>query len=171
MVRQFGRSRQLYIAVLFAALAAWPAVGQNRTPDRLAVVDFAVTSNDPRLAFVGKGLAEMLAVELAVNRRLALVERERRAELLGELEFALSAAAAPSELAAAGRLLAADYLVFGSVVDMGGPILVTCRLVAVASGEIVWNGRSSGRWPIMTAWSAGWPAPSYPNAALTWRRP
>ncbi len=62
-------------------------------PPRLAVVDFAVSSENPRLRFVGKGLAEMIAAELAQSKGIVLIDRDRRAELLREQEFALSEAA------------------------------------------------------------------------------
>lgn len=128
------------LALTLCLLASFEA--SYAASPRLAVGDFTVTSANPQLAFVGKGLAEMLATDLAISKRVLLIDRERRNALLGEMEFSLSAGA-ESQMQA-GRLLAADYLVVGSVVDMGGQVLVTCSMLKVETGEVVWTDRSLG---------------------------
>ena len=57
---------------------------------RIALSDFAVHSKNPNYEFMGKGISEMIAVELAKATGVNLIERERRAEVLEEIEFALS---------------------------------------------------------------------------------
>ena len=51
----------LIVAVVLFSLPA----SVFAAPPRLAVGDFSVTSDDPRLKYVGKGLAEMVAAEIA----------------------------------------------------------------------------------------------------------
>ena len=50
--------------VLGIVLLAGVAMSSSAAP-RVAVSDFGVSSENPRLKFVGKGLAEMIAVELS----------------------------------------------------------------------------------------------------------
>jgi TolB-like protein len=40
-----------------------------------------------------------------------------------------------------GKLLAADYLVLGEIIDMANTLLITVRLVDTASGEIIWQDK------------------------------
>ena len=59
------------------------------------------------------------------------VERERRAQLLEEMEFSLSDAA---RVARIGKLLSADFLAFGKAVEMGDQFLFSMKLVDVETG-------------------------------------
>ncbi len=113
-------------------------------PPSLAVVDFSVTSDNPRLKYVGKGLAEMVAAELAASKGIVLVDRERRAALLGEMEFALSGLASAEAQLEMGKLLAVDYLLFGEIVDMDSAVLVSCRMIKVETGAVAWSDKNLG---------------------------
>jgi TolB-like protein len=127
------RSRaSLSVVLLLVAASVFAA------PPRLAVTDFTVSSENPRLKFVGKGLAEMIAAELAQAKGIALIDRDRRMELLQEQEFALSEAADLSAQVKIGRILSADYLLYGEIVDMDSKVLVTARVVSVETGQVTW---------------------------------
>jgi len=130
--------------LLVLSLALIPVATAIATPPRIAVGDFTVTSDDPRLKYVGKGLAEMVAADLAQSKDVLLIDREKRAALLGELEFALSGAADEKSQLEAGKLLSADYLLFGEIVDMATSVLVSCTLVKVETGQVVWTDKSLG---------------------------
>lgn len=126
------------MVLLFLAALSFAA------PPRLAVADFTVSSENPRLRFVGKGLAEMIAAELAQARDIVLIDRDMRAELLREQEFSLSEAADAAAQVELGRILSADYLLFGEIVDMDQKVLVTARIVSVETGQVVWTDRVLG---------------------------
>ncbi|GAB1433367.1 hypothetical protein MASR2M29_19930 [Spirochaetota bacterium] len=113
-------------------------------PLRVAVSDFTVYSDNPRLKYVGKGMAEMVAAELSSNKTLTLIDRNRRAELLGELEFSLSEASSDENRLRLGELLAADLLLFGDIIDMDKNILVSCTLIRVETGETIWTDKRQG---------------------------
>ncbi len=126
----------LAIASSLAALHAAPKV---------AVGDFKVTSDDPKLKYVGKGLSEMFSTQLELSKAVTLVDRSRREALLGELEFALSGAADEQSAAQAGKLLSVKYLFFGEIVDMAGTILVNLSMVDVETGEVAWGDKALGK--------------------------
>lgn len=134
------KPRFLYTVFLLLLL---PALVCAASP-RLAVGEFVVMSDNPRLKFVGKGLAEMVAAEIASSRDVILVDRSRRADLLGELEFSLGDAADPAALVRFGKLLTADLILFGEIIDMDTAVLVSCSLVKVETGEVVWADKNLG---------------------------
>ncbi|PKL08172.1 MAG: hypothetical protein CVV51_10345, partial [Spirochaetae bacterium HGW-Spirochaetae-7] len=111
---------------------------------RLAVADFTVGSDNPKLKYVGKGLAEMIAVNLASSRSIVLIDRSARDEILREQEFSLSVAADPSRQIQIGKLLSARYFLTGEVLDMDSAVLVSCRITSVETGEIVWVDKNFG---------------------------
>jgi len=105
----------------------------------LAIADFAIHSDNPRYKYIGKGISEMIAVELRKSPGIKLIERELRTQILEEMEFALSDLADSNKQLELGKLLAAGYIVFGEIIDMDREVLISLRMIAVQSGEIVWN--------------------------------
>jgi len=106
---------------------------------RLSVSDPTIHSDKPQYNDAGKGLAEMIAVELRKSPDFTLIEREKRTVLLEEMEFSLSDLADSGAQAEVGRILAAGYMVFGELIDMGTEILISLHMVDVRYEEIVWN--------------------------------
>ena len=82
--------RGLLLSVLLLS-SALPAFS---LPPRISLSDFVIHSNNPSHEFVGKGISEMIAVELGKSAEISLIERERRSEILAEAEFSLSDLAA-----------------------------------------------------------------------------
>ncbi|MDZ7792606.1 MAG: hypothetical protein U5P10_02620 [Spirochaetia bacterium] len=62
----------LAVVVLFVSVSA-PAQEM-----RVALVDFVVHSDNPKYTYLGKGISEMIAMELANSQGVALVDREQR---------------------------------------------------------------------------------------------
>jgi len=146
--------RKRYFLLAAALLAAGPLFGAEV---RLAVSDLAVHSDNAQYKYVGKGLSEMIAAELRKSRDITLIEREKRTALLEELEFSLSDLADSGRQAEVGRLLAAAYIVFGELIDMGPQVLLSLRLVDVQTEQIVWNqtlSDSLSRYDSIAAWFA-----------------
>ena len=105
----------------------------------LAIADFAIHSDNPNYKYIGKGISEMIAVELRKSPGIELIEREKRKQILEETEFALSDMADSNQQLELGKLLAAGYIVFGEIIDMDRKVLISLRMIDVQSGEIVWN--------------------------------
>ena len=106
---------------------------------RIALSDFAVYSDNPKYKYMGKGISEMIAVELGKSTYIDLIERERRAEVLEEIEFALSDLADTTKQVEVGKMLVAKYLVFGEIVDMDKEVLISLRMIDVESTKVVWT--------------------------------
>ncbi len=135
---------KVWIAVFLLCLVPVLALAQTAADKpRVALLDFGVSSDNPAFKYLGKGLSEMLAGELSRSGLISVIDREKRALVLGELEFSFEASS-EEKTQKLGRLLTASYLLSGEVVDMAGSILLTCKLISVETGAIVWMGQSSG---------------------------
>jgi len=142
--------------VILAALAAAcvPALHAAATPT-VAFSDFIVNSDNPSYRFLGKGFAEIIAFELKKSSSLRIVDREKRNQILQEMEFSLSGATDEGSQLEMGKLLSVRYLVAGSITDMGGPLLVSLSMIDVQTGEIVWTDQvtaSGGRYAYIGAY-------------------
>lgn len=133
-----SRAPVLLAAIMVAAIL--PLAAESPT---VAFSDFAVNSANPSYAFLGKGFAEIVSFELGKSSAVRLVDREKRNELLSEMEFALTGLADPASQVEMGRLLAVRYLVTGSITDLGGPLLVSLSMLDVETGEAVWKDQVS----------------------------
>jgi len=128
--------KKVFLLPALLLLFAHPTFGISY---RIALSDFAVHSNNPKYEFMGKGISEMIAVELAKSVGVDLIEREKRAEVLEEIEFALSDLADATKQVEVGKMLAAKYLVFGEIIDMDKEVLISLRMIDVESTRVVWN--------------------------------
>jgi len=81
----------------------------------------------------------MISVELRKAPDVDLIEREKRAEILEEMEISLSDLAATEMQVEVGKMLAVGYIIFGEIVDMDREVLISLRMINVESGKVVWS--------------------------------
>jgi TolB-like protein len=125
--------------LLLPAVLLLMALPINSLSYRIALSDFAVHSDNINYKYMGKGISEMIAVELAKSKEIDLIKREKRVDVLELIEFALSDLADANVQVQVGKMLAAKYLVFGEIVDMDKEILISLRMIDVESTKVVWN--------------------------------
>jgi len=81
-------------------------------------------------------LNEMAVVEIGRLDTLTLLERQKLAALLEEQELALSDLMDTSKAISIGRLMAADYIVTGTVVEMSTSVVIFGRIINIETGEV-----------------------------------
>jgi TolB-like protein len=119
------------------ALAAERALGADAAARTIAVLPLAVRSADTTLAPLGYAIADLFATDLARSRHLAVVERARLSEVTRELDLGASGVVDSATVPRAGRLLGAQRLVVGSVVDRGrGEFGVEVRIASSTDGRV-----------------------------------
>lgn len=90
-------------------------------PAQVAVVaPLHVGSTDPGERQLGESLGEVLAVALADQKNLVVVERQKLRNVLDEQKLSVSGLVDPATAAKVGKLLLADLVVAGSIVETGG---------------------------------------------------
>jgi TolB-like protein len=128
------RKALVVVVLLIVAAAAFAA-------DTVAITDLQVSSANPKFQFMGKGLAELISFELAKSKALVLIERDKRTEMMQELELSVSDLADPDKQLEVGRLLAAKYMIFGELIDMDQVVLISLRMIDVQTGGVVWRDK------------------------------
>lgn len=110
----------------------------------LAVADFTNASITDHTAVdpLRLGFASLMIDRLRGASTLELVERVRLQWLLDELS--LGAEAGEEGARRAGTLLGADQVVFGTYIKSGNTLLLTARVVDVATGRVLLGERVSG---------------------------
>ncbi len=127
-------SRKIAQDEVRAQLARETEIGGETSPRILAVVTFNFQGGDDQYAPLGRGLAEMMTVDLAKVPDLQLVERVRLQVLLDELELGQSEAIDASTAPRMGRLLGAGRLIGGNFsVLQGDNLSVDAAVVTVES--------------------------------------
>jgi TolB-like protein len=105
----------------------------------ISVSDFLVESANADYKFLGKGIAILVSGELRKSNQVKLIDREALNQILKEQEISVSDLADAQSQVKIGRLLSAQYLLVGRVVDMAGTLIVSVRLTDVSTAEIVWE--------------------------------
>ena len=86
---------------------------------------------------LGKGIADLLINDMASNRSMRIVERDRIQSILQEQSLVQSKTIDPQTAVRLGKLLGAQYMITGGFMsDSKGTLLVTSRVISVETGAI-----------------------------------
>ncbi|MBD3393257.1 MAG: hypothetical protein GF418_14135 [Chitinivibrionales bacterium] len=86
---------------------------------------------------VGRGIAEYLVAMMQGNPSVDLVDRIEFSKVMEELALSQSGAIDESKALEAGKALAAEFLLLGSISDALGKGMVNARLIQAETGRIV----------------------------------
>ena len=123
-------------------LAVCVALGANAQAQRragkptLAVIDFAI-KGPVQEKQAGEIVAGLFGTSL--SRKYAVIERQQIHRVLDELKFQRSDLVDMTKVARLGRLLGADFIVIGTVSQLGHTVTVEARVVNVETGQ--WGER------------------------------
>lgn len=110
----------------------------------------------------GEVVAERLAAEMAGNKKLRLLERALLDKVLGEMKLDASGLAGEDGAREAGELLAADFVIIGSLYrDNAGRLEFNARAVETATGRIAGVAAAYG---LAADWLEG--LPSFPGGKM-----
>lgn len=110
----------------------------------LSVLYFEDRTRVPDLAWLRKGMVDMLVAEFARNPSLVVVQRERLEEVFREQAFQLSGRVADESAVRVGRMTGATVLVSGSVSQVGGLVRIDAQLLGVEQGVILGTASAQG---------------------------
>ena len=105
----------------------------------VSVSDFNVESKNENYAYIGKGISTLVAGELRRTKTIKLLERSQMNKIMEEQKLSLSGMVDEAHQVELGKLMAADYIVFGEIIDMGNSLLVSVRMADVATTEVIWE--------------------------------
>lgn len=110
----------------------------------VAVLPFINNSSSNRLDYLQDAVAKMLVTDLKQSQTLKVVTRDDLDNILAELKLERSALADPANAQKLGKLLGADILVTGSILQIGGSLRFDAHVVDVATGEVVAGTKAEG---------------------------
>lgn len=112
----------------------------------VAVFDFNAFSLAPGedAAAVGRGLASMIATELANRPQVRVVDRQQIEDLIRRRQLNLSGRVDDAQALQLGQLLGAEYIVVGNVALEPKRARIDLRLLDVATGAIEKADRRQG---------------------------
>jgi serine/threonine protein kinase/tetratricopeptide (TPR) repeat protein len=143
-MRQLLVPALVVVAVLAVAIGAWrlwprrtaPAPSSAGKPT-LAVLYFENISGDSALETWRTGLPELIITSLSQSRLLNVVSGESIFSILKKLNLADAKRYSAEDLARVAQEGQAQYLLTGSVMKAGKSTVITTRLQAAATGEVM----------------------------------
>ena len=136
------RGGALPALALLSLLAALPAAAQAGTS--ITVLDFSKLSGPAEYDWLERGLADMIATDLATSGGLHLVERRDLDKILREQELGLSGAIDESTAPRIGRLAGASRIAFGSFAVDSGLLRMDAKVVDSETGAFAAAASAQG---------------------------
>jgi TolB-like protein len=102
----------------------------------VAIMDFQNLSQQPEHDYLQRAIPELLLTDLALSKKLTLVERTRLQEVMKELKLSLSGAIDSTTALKIGQLAGAQALILGSIIKAGNTFRIDVRLTDVTTGKI-----------------------------------
>jgi TolB-like protein len=124
---------------LFLILFVLLPINSNAQNFIISVSDFNVESDNKTFTYIGKGISTLVAGELRRTKAVKLLERAQMNKIIEEQKFSLSGLVDEANQVELGKLLAADYIIFGDIIDMGGSLLISVRMADIATSEVIWE--------------------------------
>ena len=104
---------------------------------RVAVLYFDYSGNDEEMAFLRKGMTQMLVTDLSAMGDLQIVERIDLEAVLTELKLGRTGKVDPTTRNTIGKLLGARYLVTGGYFQFKNTLRVDAKIINVERGTTV----------------------------------
>jgi curli biogenesis system outer membrane secretion channel CsgG len=121
-----------------------PAAVQPIPAGRVAIFDFEVKGGGAAFASLRGDIPESLSAALIKGGLLLPVERRELDKALAEQELALSGLVDEATAARVGRLAGARYALLGSASIIDAQVRLSCRLIDIETGEIVYAESARG---------------------------
>jgi hypothetical protein len=159
MIRRFGTNPPFFrvttmlgmltkagcVAGFFAATFGLPSLlmaVDGTATKTIAVAPFQAPANDASLVRLAPIIADVVAGLLAEDHgvaedRVAVVERKRLAEVLAEQKLQASGLVDAATAVRVGRLLGADLILTGTLIEEGAALRLVLNVITVADGRAV----------------------------------
>lgn len=125
----------LVVLILFTSVGSYSEV--DSPVPALAVARFENLTGKVEYANLEELIPNFLVTELAGDKRIKVVERQRLEKLINEYKFQLTGLVEPGTVEKIGHLLNIDYLLLGAISLSGGNFRVDVHLLDVKTGQIV----------------------------------
>ncbi len=111
---------------------------------RVAIFNFEVKGGGPSYGSLSGDIPESLSEAFIKGKRLVPLERRDLEKALSEQELALSGIVDDSTASRVGRLAGARYALLGSASIIADQIRLSCRLIDIETGEILYANSVHG---------------------------
>jgi TolB-like protein len=110
----------------------------------VAVSEFRTNTDDKNLDWLGSSCSDGIIGILASDRKVRIVERAYLDKIIAEMKLQLGGMVDENSAVEIGRILGAQFFIFGSVNKLGENINLTARIVNVETTEIAGQARANG---------------------------
>lgn len=137
--------RASLVLVTTLAVFANAAPAAAAPPATVTVLYFDNDTGDASLAYLGKGLADMMITDLAAVPAIQVVERDKLEALLKELKLQRTKYFDPKTAQQIGKGVGARFAVAGSFTSLAPEMRIDVRVIEIANGRVVKSSRVVGK--------------------------
>jgi TolB-like protein len=129
------------LIMLSASIMPGPSEALEEVKISIAVLEYNNNTGDSKYDYLEKAIPKTLMSELSRSKRLIIVEREKIEKIVKEQELGMIGVTDTSKIGEIGKLLAADYIVYGDYTfiesqDTPKTILINAHYTKIKTGAV-----------------------------------
>jgi len=130
------KKHSFIFVILTIFLVGTPYIVYSSEKKSVAIATFQNLTKDKEIDWIGTGFAETLTTKLINVKSIRVFERNQMAKLLEEIKLSMTGIIDEKTATQAGKFIGVEYMVIGSFQKVNERIMVTARLVNVATSEV-----------------------------------
>jgi TolB-like protein len=135
-------SMKIIVAAFFILLPSFLTAAGNI---RISISDFQVQSENAQYKYLGKGFAEFIGIDIIKAPNVELVDREKRVEAIKEQELSQTGLIDENSQIKIGKILAANYIIYGNIYDFSGQLSITFKVVDTETSKVLIQDKVDGK--------------------------
>lgn len=111
----------------------------------VAASEFKTQGGDASMLWLGPSCADAIVNRISTDKKVRIVEREYINKIIEELKLQMTGLVDEETALEVGRIIGANYFIFGTVSILGANVVLNARVVNVETAEIISTSRVSGK--------------------------
>lgn len=126
-------------------ILASPVLAECNTKATICIAPLSNNTGEVQYNALGGAVADMLAVTLAEQKSITVVERQQLRKVLDEQKLTLAALIDPATAIRVGRLLKADHILVGGIIKQKNSFIVSIQAYEIATARLASTAQAKGK--------------------------
>ncbi|MDD5224271.1 MAG: tetratricopeptide repeat protein [bacterium] len=141
----FAKSKNLLFVILVLVMVSGAGTAFAANPVRVGCIPFENITGSKDVDWISEGIPKAIALELAKNPGLKILESDEIKRTLSELGLPVGSSVNSSNAQKVGQKIGSEFIIIGNFQQFGSEIKIDAHITSVATGVIVDSQKVTGK--------------------------